>query len=377
MKPGALKAVRQGHPWIYLDSITQIKGRAEPGDLGVVFDRNDRLAALGLLDPESDIGLRVLTRERAKIDQAWLAEKVGEARSLRSSLASENTGMRLINGEGDGLPGLIVDRYDTVVVLKVYTLAWIRLLPWLVETLSPHFDAGVLRLSNQVQTNLERLAWAQPAKELWGSVGDGRVRFTENRLQLEANVITGHKTGHFFDQRQNRRRAAELGRGRVLDVFSCTGGFGLHAAAAGAEEVVLTDISSPSLATAKRNFAINDLPEPRTILGDAFDVLADLPPESFDLVIVDPPAFATRRSQTERAVDAYRALTRLAFRTVRPGGHLVQASCSAHVTEDRFHDTVLGVTAARSPLWVSQHDVDHPVRHVEGHYLKAIAVKKI
>lgn len=375
LTPAGLRAVRSGHPWVYDQSIRSVKGDYQPGDLGIVFDDRNRLAAVGLLDPGSPITLRVLATEATRFDADWLAATIDTARARRRPLEADNTGMRLVNGEGDGLPGLIVDRYDDTVVIKCYTEAWFPYLDWIRTFLESDYQAGVLRLAGRLgpaagRAGLEPGPW-------WGEVGDGRVAFTENGLVLWADVLAGHKTGHFFDQRHHRRRAARTASGAmVLDVFSCTGGFGLHAAAAGAAAVTLTDLSGPALATARSNFAANGLSSPTTIEGDAFDVLEAQPAGRYDLVIVDPPAFATRAEHHGRAISAYRRLARSAWATVRPGGRLVQASCSTRVSADEFRTALTDTLPDAVVDWESGHDIDHPVRHPEGAYLKALALIK-
>jgi 23S rRNA (cytosine1962-C5)-methyltransferase len=217
-----------------------------------------------------------------------------------------------------------------------------------------------------------------------GSVAEGPVLFTESGLRFEADVRAGQKTGHFLDQRGNRSIVGSMSDGRdVLDVFASTGGFSVHAAAGGARRVHSVDISAPTLAAAERNIGLNsELPAVAACghsieVGDAFEVMARLASagESFDIVIVDPPSFASRQDRVDAALRAYSKLTHLACRLVRPGGVLVQASCSSRVTADRFYGTVASAALVGGyelrEIARTGHEPDHPVGFPEGEYLHA------
>jgi 23S rRNA (cytosine1962-C5)-methyltransferase len=218
---------------------------------------------------------------------------------------------------------------------------------------------------------------------LVGELPDAPVPFREAGLSFEADVVRGQKTGHFLDQRENRIRVGELAGGRrVLDVFACTGGFSVHAAAGGATEVVSVDQSAPALATARRNMALNPVVAAGTdheiVVGDAFAVMSELAVarRRFDVVVVDPPSFASRRDQVPAARRAYARLTGLAVALLEPGGTLVQASCSSRVSADDFYATVeRAARAAGRPLRITArtgHPLDHPIGFPEGAYLKAL-----
>ncbi|MCZ7627628.1 MAG: class I SAM-dependent methyltransferase [Microthrixaceae bacterium] len=214
------------------------------------------------------------------------------------------------------------------------------------------------------------------------------VRFSEGGLAFEADVCKGHKTGHFLDQRDNRARLRKVSTGaRVLDVYACTGGFSVNAAAGGAKLVHRVDVSSPALAAASRNMALNrSLPQVRRCreedtAGDAMAVMAGLTRSRrrFDIVVVDPPAFASRRAHVPRALRSYGSLTELALQLVEPGGLLVQSSCSTRVGADEFESAIRGA-AERSGVRLTEvartaHGVDHPVGFAQGAYLKAVFAK--
>jgi 23S rRNA (cytosine1962-C5)-methyltransferase len=393
--PDALRRIRARHPWVYdrsIDSVNHEDGA--PGDVGIVFDKNRKFAALGLWDPNSPIRLRMLhVGDPVAIDAAWFAERIAESvarrqvifdRHVGSGRAVHGPGYRAVNGENDGLPGLVVDVYDHVAVIKLYSEVWFPHLRGIVDGVlaATKTDTVVLRLArNLAERNTFGL---DDGDVIVGEVPDGPVLFTEGDLTFEANVQTGQKTGHFLDQRANRMHVGRLAGGkRVLDVFASTGGFTVHAAAGGATSVHAVDASGPTLEVLQRNLDHNaDVAALReckitTNVTDAFDALGTLSRagRKFDLVIVDPPSFAQTAATVGRARAAYAKLTKLAIGLVEDGGILVQASCSSRVTPTDFFDTVTEAAeehgATFTELRRTGHDVDHPVTFDEGEYLKA------
>ena len=385
----AERALRQGHPWLFDRSIRRQSHDGQPGDLAVVFDRRRRFLAVGLYDPGSPIRVRVLQHgEPAPIDRDWFRARLAAVAQRRAPLrGGDTTGYRLVHGGNDGLPGLVVDRYDQTLVLKLYTPAWV---PHLHDVLPALADVApaerlVLRLGRTARAQPESLHGLSDGVVLCGPDLDGPVVFRENDLRFEADPIRGQKTGFFLDQRDNRARVEALAGGkRVLDAFAYTGGFSVYAARGGARTVVSLDVSRPALAAAARNFALNrDHP---TIAAAAHELLAEDAFEAlnrlgrsgrrFDLVIVDPPAFAKEGSQVQQALSAYAQLTRLGLGVLRSGGTLVQASCSSRVTADAFFAVVNRAAAeAGRPLREIErtgHPLDHPVGFPEGAYLKCL-----
>ena len=393
--PDALRRIRAGHPWVYDRSIVSVKRDGAAGDLAVVFDRRDRFAAIGLFDPGSPIRLKVLhVGAPVAIDSAWFASRIDRACAVRDaafgSSAIEAGAHRLVNGENDGLPGLVVDRYADLLVVKLYSAAWWPWLRTIVESLAERTGATgvVLRLARLLQVAHGSLPHGgsplQDGDVIAGHVPDGPVLFAEGGLRFEADVRRGQKTGHFIDQRGNRALAGSMAQGAaVLDLFASTGGFGVYAAAGGAKRVHSVDVSAPTLAVAERNMALNASSPSvaacrHTIeVGDAFVVMERLAAggEKFDMVVVDPPSFAQRQDRVESALRAYARLTTLACGVLRRGGVLVQASCSSRVTPEQFFGAVASAAmlAGRdiSEIARTGHDPDHPVTFPEGEYLKA------
>ncbi len=384
ISPDALRQVRHGHPWIFDGAIESVSDAGRSGDLAVVFDRERRFAAIGLWDPESPIRLRVLHAGRPRqIDDDFWAERLLAAAERRRALTAggDTTGYRGVHGENDGFPGLVIDCYADTAVAKIYTDAWLPHLRAIVPLAREVFavDRVVLRRSRSVDTPT---GGGTAAEMLVGNRPAGPIQFLERGLRFEADVLSGQKTGHFLDQRDNRVLVGGLSSGaRVLDVFCCTGGFSVHAAAGGASSVLSVDRNRPALETTRRNMDLNrDRDSVRGCRheieeGDAFEVLAALGRrgQRFDVVVIDPPSFASRSSQVERALTAYGRLTRLGLAVTAPGGMFVQSSCSSRVTESVFHDTVRASAADaghRISEWArTGHAVDHPISFPEGRYL--------
>lgn len=386
------RALRGGHPWIFDQAIQRRKGEGKAGDLAIIFShKKNKFIGVGLYDPDSPIRIRILHQgSPVQIDTDFFAAKIRTAYALRAALRNTDTnGYRLLHGENDGLPGLVVDVYAEVAVLKLYSPAW---LPWL-ATLLPLIQATtqteslVLRLARKTATAAAALAARYQPGHPWedgavlvGSLTDPVIVFREHGLRFAANVIAGHKTGFFLDHRENRRQVGLLAKGKkVLDIFSYAGGFSVHALAGGATHVTSLDISAPALRQAEANARLNELPADRheTIADDAFLALARLQEQgrSFDLVIVDPPSFAKSESEIPRALTAYRKINQLAIPLVAPGGCLLAASCSARVKREDFFQTIEGTLRASGRVFEclqkTDHDVDHPIGFPEGAYLKS------
>ena len=390
VSPAAERAIRSGHPWVFDKAIRQQNVVGSPGDLAVIFDRKNRFLAIGLYAPASPIRVRILAHgQPAQIDADWFMYKVETAAEQRLPLLQTNTtGYRLVHGENDGLPGLVIDRYGETLVLKLYTTAWVPHLRDVLRAVTAVLPPKriVLRLSRFVQRQEADLYGLFDGQLLWGQpVRNDGVLFLENGLYFEADVVHGQKTGFFLDQRNNRARVEKLAAGkRVLNVFAYTGGFSLYAARGGAKEVVSLDLSQPALANAMRNFKLNRAHEAvaaadhELLVGDAFLTMQQLIANKrrFEMVIIDPPAFAKRQDEVERALTAYGRLVRLGLKLLRPGGVLVMASCTSRVTADQFfelvHKTALGAGRPLQEIERTGHALDHPIGFPEGAYLKCL-----
>ncbi|MEX2215538.1 MAG: class I SAM-dependent rRNA methyltransferase [Phycisphaeraceae bacterium] len=388
--PAAERAIQQGHPWVFDQAITdQNHDEGHPGDLAVIYRSDRRFLALGLFDPDSNIRVRILHRGKpVTIDQAWFDAALLQSVRRRDSIEpTGTTGYRIVHGENDQLPGLIVDRYDATFVLKIYTAAWIPHLDRMLHALGNacRVERIVLRLSRGLQEQTGNLHGLSDGIILRGDPLHGPVLFKENGLTFEADPIRGHKTGFFLDQRDNRARIEPLSAGKdVLNVFAYSGGFSLYAARGGARSVVSLDISQPALDAAVRHFALNKAhpniaaAEHERLCADAFDAMKEMARDRrrFDLVIIDPPAFATKQAHVDRAIAAYEQLTGLGLDLLEPGGKIVMASCSSRVDDAAFFQAVQRA-ARRSgrplrDLEQTGHAVDHPIGFKEGAYLKCL-----
>ena len=401
--------VRGGHPWVFADSVLESNRAGQTGELAVIYDKKDKFLAVGLFDSDSPIRVRILHAGKPQtIDAAWWQARLTQTLARREGLFdAQTTGYRLIHGESDGWPGLVLDRYDTTLVLKIYTAAW---LPRLGETFALlkekiPCERVVLRLSRNIQEAARKQFRLEDGADLsreGREVGEGRqkeipsqpshssrdpspVIFLETGIQFEADVVRGQKTGFFLDQRENRREVETLARGRrVLNAFSFSGGFSVYAARGGAVSVTDLDISAHALAAAKRNFALNqNFPSVAACAhemaqGDAFEWIEASRAE-FDLVVLDPPSLAKRATEREGALHAYERLNSLGIARLARDGILVAGSCSAHVPAAEFFDAVrrAAVKSGRkfAELKTLRHPADHPATFKEAEYLKVIYLK--
>lgn len=379
----ALRQVRGGHPWVYADAITSITAGGQSGDLAVVFDDRRRFVAIGLYDPASPIRIKILHRGApTPIDAAWWASAVSAAAARRAVLArrSDTDAWRVVHGENDGLPGLVVDRYADTTVVKLYSAALIEHLDDIVAAVEAVLRPSrvVLRASRLVAGHLP--SHTPDGTTLVGTPPDGPVEYRELGLSFTADVVHGQKTGAFLDQRDNRSLVAKHARdASVLDVFCCTGGFAVHAVASGAAAVHLVDQSPGAIDTARSNLARNGLGgSVESTCGDAFEVLPALVREGrrFGVVVIDPPSFAPNQRAVAGAERAYRRLTRLGLRLVEPGGVLFQASCSSRIPAPDFfalvHDEADQARVPFREVARTGHALDHPIGFPQGAYLKAI-----
>jgi 23S rRNA (cytosine1962-C5)-methyltransferase len=379
--------VRGGHPWVFAQSVRAQNRDGEPGELAVLFDRKDQFLAVGLFDPDSPIRVRILHSGKPRaIDLSFWEQRVTDAMRRREGLFdSQTTGYRCINGESDGWPGLVLDRYGDTRVLKIYTTAWLPRLGELAPLLAGDGPL-VLRLSRNIQQSAKERFHAHDGQTLRGDPPAGPVEFLENGLRFEADVVRGQKTGFFLDQSENRREVRALADGRdVLNLFSFTGGFSLYAADGGAASIYSIDISEHALAGARRNFVLNaERPaiarcRHETIKADVFDWLRSAPTRQFDVIVLDPPSLAKKESERAEAIGAYARLITAALPHLNKDGVLVSSSCSAHVSPVEFFHLTL--EAARKSgrrfveLKTTRHAPDHPVTFAEAEYLKCIYLR--
>lgn len=385
LKPGKDGAVRAGHPWVFSGAIESMVGASAPGAFVRVESAEGGLLGVGTFHPRGSIAVRMMAREERPIDGMLVRERVAEARSLRTclGLGGEQSGYRLLNGEGDSFPGVIVDVYAGWAVLQILTAGAERLraplLEALAEEIAPHgvFErsAGGVRHEEGLADRTGVAAGAEPP---------ARIEIREGAARLLVDVRGGQKTGFYLDQRPSRVLLGSLAAGRrVLNAFAYTGAFTVAAALGGAASICSVETSGPSLDLARESYARNGLDPGRVewLARDVFELLAE-PGRRFDLIVLDPPPFARHRADRERAVRAYRDLNRRALKALDPGGLLLSFSCSAHVPRDLFEHVVATSLSGAMRLQVLARlgaGPDHPVlaAHPEGEYLTGLLLRRL
>ena len=385
LKPGREESLLGGHLWIFSGALQQPPRWIEAGGLVDVKTSTGQFVARGYYNPRTDIAIRILTRSiEESIDIEFLRRHIRSAMELRQVLDATQTNMyRLIHAEGDGLPGLVVDRYADILVAQIHTAGMEHLQPLLVDALMTETGAHGLLLRNDGQARRREGLEVEEPLAVAGEV-PAQIAVRENGVQFLVDPWQGQKTGFFIDQRDKRQAIRKYARGkRVLNCFSYTGGFSVYAALSSpTTSVTSVDISSPAIEKAQQHFALNNLdPDAHQfVVADVFDYLeqAQSMEEQFDVVILDPPAFAKTQGARAQALKAYRRLNMLGMQVVRPGGMLLTCSCSGVVGLD----DLLGVLSQAAQrlhrsvqlLEVYTHSVDHPVNLAmpETAYLKAI-----
>lgn len=372
---GREKRPLSGHPWIYQGEIEGIKGDPKPGEIARVQDFRGRFIGMGYINPNSQIAVRLLTWQEEALDEAFFRKRILQAIEHRKKLALEGgkrlvartTAMRLIYGEGDFLPGLIVDRYGEILVLQILTAGMERmkeiLVALLIELLNPQ---GIYQRNDPPSRLLEGLD--QRKGILYGQV-EPLVQIEEGGIRFWVDIVAGQKTGFFLDQRENRLAVRGYAEGReVLDGFCYSGGFGLHALTAGATSLIGIDISPEAVALAQKNAELNGLSD-RCVFKEvnAFDELRALERAGrrFDLIVLDPPAFTKGKESVASALRGYKEINLRAMKLLREGGILVTCSCSYHLDVETFlgmlQAAALDVKRRLRLLELRYQAKDHPI----------------
>jgi 23S rRNA (cytosine1962-C5)-methyltransferase len=382
LKRGRDRPVRNGHPWIFSGAVEVIEGDRDTAGIADVFDSEKHWIARGLFSPGSQIRVRVLTWQKEEIDRAFFSRRLSQALSAREKLREVTNAYRIVNGEGDFLPGLIVDCYGEFLVCQFFTAGMDFLKPLVLDSLSSLLTVkgvfekseGRVRDEEGIEPSVGVLGGEQPPET---------ITIEENGFKFAVDVRRGQKTGFFLDQRDNRSFLSTLARQKkILDCFSYSGAFSVYARAGGAKEIVSLDSSRPALELAERNLALNDfeIGGSELLKGDAFTYLKECD-MAFDIIVLDPPSLARKRGDLGAAAGGYKFLNLHALRHVRPGGFLLTFSCSQHLSIELFQKVVFGaaVDAGRKITVVKRlgHSIDHPVslHHPEGEYLKGLVLR--
>ncbi|MGH7493611.1 MAG: class I SAM-dependent rRNA methyltransferase [bacterium] len=387
LKPDRDRSVRRFHPWIFSGAVQRLTGNPPPGAIVDVRASEGSLIGRGFYNPHSQISCRMLAWQDEPIDRAFFQKKIHTAWLLRQELLHRATApsspdftnaYRVVNAEGDGLPGLIVDRYADFLVIQMSTLGMVRWRQDVVASLQSTFQpAGIFERSTAAALREEALEPALGA--LAGNEPPQALEISESGMRFEVNLYEGQKTGFFLDQRENRKWISELAGGRkILNGFAYSGAFSVYAAQAGAAHVVTVDSSAAAISWAKRNLALNHLSAVAEdfVVADMFQFLRATT-QRFDFIILDPPAFAHRQKEVENAARAYKDVNLQAMKIIAPGGLLFTCSCSQPISPDLFQKIIFAAAADAKRfvriLGYRGHAPDHPVSlyHPEGRYLQA------
>ena len=371
-----------GHPWIYNNEIDRIAGTVAPGDIVEVYYFDGQLAGRGYINPGSQIMIRLLTRKRDNIDAAFFHQKISEAWAYRQQLGyTENC--RLVFGEADGLPALIIDKFNDYFVLQTLSLGIEQWKTAIVDAINAIFKPKGIYERNDVP--VRELEGLEQKKDFLSDPFPTEIIIQENGLQFYVDIEHGQKTGYFLDQQDNRRAIQHIVKGAdVLGAFTYTGTFEIHAAHYGAKSVLGIDISDNAVAQANRNAALNKLDHiVKFEAMNAFDVLKNWGKEGrkYDVVMLDPPAFTKSRSSIEKAVTGYKEINLRGMKMINNGGFLVTSSCTNLVSPELFLDTIYMAAKdakkrIRQVTYQSQSS-DHPIiwGMENTHYLKFLIVE--
>ncbi len=384
LRRGRDRALQRRHPWIFSGAIARVEGQPQPGETVRVHGADGRPLALAAWSPQSQIRARVWTFDpQAEVNADFLRVRVRAAIQRRRGLPffAHTDSLRLVHGESDGLPGLVVDRYGETLVLQALSAGAERWKETLADLLLE--ESGATAVYERSDADVRQLEGLPPVNAPLRGQPPESALIREGGLRYRVRFAEGHKTGFYLDQRANRALLRQLARGReVLDCFSYSGGFSLNALVGGASRVTALDASAEALSLLRENLALNDLDADRleTLPGDAFRELRRFRDagRQFDLIVLDPPKFAPTAAHAQRAARGYKDINLLAFKLLRPGGLLFTFSCSGGISPDFFQKIVAGAALdagreARILARLSQ-DADHPValHFPEGAYLKGL-----
>jgi len=391
LKPGEADRILAGHPWIYHGEILRVTQPPADGGLVQVKDPRQRLIGTGFFNAKSKIVVRVLSPDRVVVDEKFFEERLRAALAVRQKHLPGATSFRVVNAESDFLSGLIVDKYEDTLVVQISSLGMDQRKALIVAALQKIFSPrAILERSDMASRKFEGLAEANGL--LAGEIS-GPVSVNLNGLKFETDLVGGHKTGLYLDQQANYQSVSQFAKGaQVLDCFSFLGGFGLHAARAGAAHVHLLDQSADAIEASKRNAAANGLAEKCSFEAiNVFDWLkaqtAVKPHEKviprFDLIILDPPSFTRNRASVPDALRGYKEIHLRALKLLKPGGTLATFCCSHHVDAGLFQDTLLSAAFDTRHILrrvaIYSQSPDHPVIPMipETEYLKGFAIELV
>ncbi len=375
------KRLELGHPWVFQSEVDYIEGDFEPGDFVNVYNHQRHFLAKGYINPKSQMIVRVLTQNpNDELNAQFFMNRIRQAWAYRERMIPSVRSCRAIYGEADFLPGLIVNKYEDVLVVQILSLGMEKRKEWILQALLAVFQPKAIYLRNDV--HVRELEGLKQEKGFWYGTCDTNVQIEENGVKYVVDIENGQKTGFFFDQRQNRAAIKPLitSESTVLDCFTHTGSFMLNACLYGAKHVTAVDISEHAIETAKRNAELNGFTNVDFVVANAFDYLRECVQEGkkWDVVIIDPPAFAKSAHAVPKALAGYKDINLNGLKLVKDGGFFVTASCSYHVHPDMFQAMVAEAAFDAKKILRQIHwsgaGYDHPklLAADEGDYLKFV-----
>jgi 23S rRNA (cytosine1962-C5)-methyltransferase len=383
LKSGKEQSVKRYHPWLFSGAIKKMYGNPAEGDLVDIYDNKDNFLAVGHYQPSS-IAVRILSFDKVNPDISFFREKIVKAINYRKSLGiignAEINVYRLIHGEGDGLPGLIVDFYNGVAVIQIHSLGFYRIRKEISSLLVELLKDKIVAVYDKSEGTIPHMSGAGAVNEYLYGTSDP-VIVTENGYKFKIDWTTGQKTGFFIDQRDNRKLLGKFTEGRtVLNMFGYTGGFSVYAMK-NASAVHTVDSSFPAIELANENIRLNfgDDKRHEAFQVDAFDYLNEIR-DKYDMIILDPPAFAKHNNVLANALQGYKRLNMRAIEQIKPGGIIFTFSCSQVVTKENFRKSVFAAAANTGRnvriLYQMSQPPDHPVNiyHPESEYLKGLVI---
>lgn len=384
LRQGHDRRIRQGHPWIFSNEIASVEGSPQAGDALGIYSQAGESYGTAYYNPHSLITARLLSREQISIDESdFFKSRIKAAADYRRTIYPDAQAVRLVHGEGDGLPGLVVDRYGEILSVQFLTLGIDRRKELISEALNDLFQPSAIVARNDV--GIRELEGLPQLTEILVGTPPEMTIIHEHGLRFRINILRGQKTGHFLDQKENHLTLENrVEKRRVLDLFCYTGGWATHAARYGASEVLGIDISTDAIELARENVRLN-FQEPicRFEKADAFEMLRTLKNagERFGLITLDPPAFVKSKKKLAEAIRGYLTINRRAMELVEPGGYLITCSCSYHMQRDLFLD-MLRQAASKAGravrlLEIRGQSYDHPVLLAcpETDYLKCAVLQ--
>lgn len=376
------QSVERKHPWIFSGAIQSDTSEINEGELVDVVDHKGRFLARGHFQP-STIAVRVLSFEDRLVDQSFFEEKIQNAVDSRlklNLLRDDNSIFRLIHGEGDSLPGLVVDFYNGVAVVQCHSIGMYHSLEWISTGLQKALRTSLRAIYSKSNDTLPARVDAEN-RYLFGECATPHIA-VENGIQYQIDWVTGQKTGFFIDQRENRALVRKYAAGKkVLNTFCYSGGFSLAAMQGNAVLAHSLDSSKKAIELTDANVSLNQMEDKHgSIVADTMEYIKDLP-EEYDIIILDPPAFAKHREKRHKAIQGYKRLNAHAIRQIKPGGLIFTFSCSQVVDKFLFHNTIIAaaIESGRNVRILEQlhQPADHPINafHPEGEYLKGLVIQ--